>query len=88
VRDYAARTLDPLVGQSGFDFILDSAPRSPCAHRMLLGIPRRTSRRSATADEGSAGRGVMPEVDFGQASGSTRIRAYIDWRVEHPSDAS
>ncbi len=49
VRAYAARTLDPLVGQGGFDFIAIWGPRSPCAPSgCSLAFPRRTSRRFAT----------------------------------------
>ncbi len=40
VRDYCARTLDPLVGSGGFDFIADLAAEMPMRTiGMLLGIP-------------------------------------------------
>ena len=40
VRAFAARTLDPLVGQGGFDFIADLGTEIPMRTiGMLLGIP-------------------------------------------------
>jgi cytochrome P450 len=91
VRDYAARTLDPLVGKSGFDFILDLGAEIPMRTiGMLLGIPEEDQQAIRNnIDEGlRLEEGVMPEVDFSQGGGATDsdYGAYIDWRVEHPSD--
>jgi cytochrome P450 len=50
VREFCARSLDPLVGAGGFDFIRDLGAQMPMRTiGMLLGIPDPTRRRSATA---------------------------------------
>jgi cytochrome P450 len=90
VRDYAARTLDPLVGTGGFDFILDIGTEIPMRTiGMLLGIPEEDQQAIREhIDEGlRLEEGVMPEVDF-KAGNQTDADygAYIDWRAEHPSD--
>ena len=90
VRDYAARTLDPLVGKGGFDFILDLGTEIPMRTiGMLLGIPEEDQQAIRNnIDEGlRLEEGVMPEVDFSQGGATeSDYGAYIDWRVEHPSD--
>ncbi len=90
VRAYAARTLDPLVGTGGFDFILDIGTEIPMRTiGMLLGIPEEDQQQIRDhIDEGlRLEEGVMPEVDL-NAGGQTDADygAYIDWRAEHPSD--
>jgi cytochrome P450 len=90
VRDYAVRKLDPLVGQKGFDFILDLGAEIPMRTiGMLLGIPEEDQQAIRNnIDEGlRLEEGVMPEVDFSQGGATdSDYGAYIDWRVEHPSD--
>ncbi len=88
VRAYAARTLDPLVGQGGFDFIADLGTEIPMRTiGMLLGIPEEDQQAIRDhIDEGlRLEEGVMPEV-VAHDSASTDYAAYIDWRAEHPSD--
>src|ERR1700685_3987609 len=90
VRDYAARTLDPLVGQGGFDFIADLGTEIPMRTiGMLLGIPEEDQQAIRhNIDEGlRLDEGVMPEVDFSQGGATdSDYGAYIDWRIDHPSD--
>ena len=90
VRDYAARTLDPLVGKGGFDFILDLGTEIPMRTiGMLLGIPEEDQQAIRhNIDEGlRLEEGVMPEVDFSHGGQTdSDYGAYIDWRAEHPSD--
>jgi cytochrome P450 len=88
VRAYAARTLDPLVGQGGFDFIADLGTEIPMRTiGMLLGIPEEDQQ--ALRDQLDEGLrledGVMPEVTARDGA-STNYAAYIDWRAENPSD--
>ena len=67
VRDYAARTLDPLVGAGGFDFIADLGAEIPMRTiGMLLGIPEEDQQAiRAHIDEGlRLEAGVMPDVDL------------------------
>jgi cytochrome P450 len=91
VRAYAARTLDPLVGAGGFDFIADLGAEIPMRTiGMLLGIPEEDQQAIRDhIDEGlRLDAGVMPEVDATTAPGRTDsdYGAYIDWRAEHPAD--
>ena len=67
VRDYAARTLDPLVGRGGFDFIADLGAEIPMRTiGMLLGIPEEDQRaiRDHIDDGLRLDEGVMPELDL------------------------
>jgi cytochrome P450 len=90
VRAYAARTLDPLVGGGGFDFIADLGAEIPMRTiGLLLGIPEEDQQ--GLRDQIDQGLrledGVMPDVDYSVAqAGQSDYAAYIDWRAEHPSD--
>jgi cytochrome P450 len=90
VREYAARTLDPLVGTGGFDFIADLGSEIPMRTiGMLLGIPEEDQQAIRDhIDEGlRLDSGEMPEVDFEQGGQTdSDYGAYIDWRAQHPSD--
>jgi cytochrome P450 len=90
VRAFAARSLDRLVGQGGFDFIADLGTEIPMRTiGMLLGVPEEDQQVLRDhIDEGlRLADGVMPDppsatddrmsADYGE---------YIDWRKEHPSD--
>jgi cytochrome P450 len=49
VREFCARSLDPLVGAGGFDFIGDLGAQMPCARSACYwASPNRTKRPSAT----------------------------------------
>ena len=67
VRAYAARTLDPLVGTGGFDFIADLGAEIPMRTiGMLLGIPEEDQRgdpRPASTTGLRLDEGVMPDVE-------------------------
>jgi cytochrome P450 len=88
VQALCARTLDPLVGSGGFDFVADFG--SVIAMRvigMLLGIPERDQLdvhkyvEAATRNEP----GKPLEVDVSNFEGGMYAE-YIDWRADHPSD--
>jgi len=90
VRAFAARTLDALAEQGEFDFIADLGAEVPMRTiGMLLGIPEEDQEavrdridRSLRLDEGA-----MPELTtMASAGGAGDFAAYIDWRVDHPSD--
>jgi cytochrome P450 len=88
IREFCARTLDPLVGQGGFDFIRDLGAEMPMRTiGMLLGIPEEDQEAIRDRiDEGlRLEDGKMPDqsVNVGQAS---TFGDYIDWRAQHPSD--
>jgi cytochrome P450 len=89
VREFCARSLDPLVGSGGFDFIRDLGAQMPMRTiGMLLGIPEQDQEaiRDRIDDGLRLEEGTMPEVNFEEADHSSVFAEYIDWRAEHPSD--
>jgi cytochrome P450 len=90
VREFCARSLDPLVGSGGFDFVADLGAQMPMRTiGMLLGIPEQD--QVALRDRGNEGlrleAGEMPEMDLSRVDEMTEVFAeYIDWRADHPSD--
>ena len=92
VREFCARTLDPLIGAGGFDFIGDLGAQMPMRTiGMLLGIPEQDQEALRDRiDEGlRLEDGTMPDMSarYGnvedQAGG---FGEYIEWRSTHPSD--
>ena len=90
VREFCARTLDPLVGAGGFDFIKDLGAVMPMLTiGMLLGIPEED--QVAIRDRIDQGMRLpdddteVPTGDLAMA-GMELFSDYIDWRAEHPSD--
>jgi cytochrome P450 len=88
VREFCARSLDPLVGAGGFDFIRDLGAQMPMRTiGMLLGIPEEDQER--IRDRLDAGlrldEGVMPDREYNLQQGED-FSEYINWRAEHPSD--
>jgi len=89
IREFCARSLDPLVGSGRFDFVADLGAQMPMrVIGMLLGIPeeyQEAARDRANANlRTEAGKpmdataeNMMDGEFFGQ---------FIDWRAEHPSD--
>ena len=89
IREFCARSLDPLVGTGGFDFVADLGAQMPMrVIGMLFGIPeadQEAIRQSTDANlRTEAGRPM--EVSQDVTFGSDMFTDYIDWRVEHPSD--
>jgi cytochrome P450 len=90
VRRFCARTLDPLVGSDGFDFIADLGTQMPMRTiGMLLGIPE--DQQEALRDRIDEGlrleSGEMPESPIAQGrTGEDDFGAYVDWRAKNPSD--
>jgi cytochrome P450 len=91
IRAFCARSLDPLIGTGGFDFIADLGAQMPMRTiGMLLGIPEQDQEAlRESIDEGlRLADGTMPDAmsqDFIDQSGSA-FAEYIDWRADHPSD--
>ncbi len=89
VREYCARTLDPLRGTDKFDFIADLGAQMPMRTiGFLLGIPE--SDQEAIRDSVMSGlkleEGEMPNFQgYGDDAGS-QFADYIDWRANNPSD--
>ena len=91
VREFCARSLDPLVGSGGFDFIRDLGAQMPMRTiGMLLGIPEEDQEEIRDRiDEGlRLEEGTMPDLETAYSDGgqSDGFAEYIDWRAEHPSD--
>jgi cytochrome P450 len=95
VREFCARSLDPLIGTGGFDFVRDLGAQMPMRTiGMLLGIPEEDQEairdridEGLRLDEGQASAARDAERAARDAEASTQIFAdYIDWRAEHPSD--
>ena len=90
VRAYCARTLDPLIGAGGFDFIGDLGAQMPMrVIGMLLGIPEEDQQAIRDrADKGLELEGEgMPEVEAQNFAGGMEVfEDYLDHRVKHPSD--
>ena len=90
IREFCARSLDPLVGAGGFDFIADLGAQMPMRTiGMLLGIPEQD--QEALRDQMDEGLrlddGEMPDVDQYRDAGPTHaFEEYIEWRAVHPSD--
>jgi cytochrome P450 len=89
-RRFCARALDPLVGESGFDFIHDLAAEMPMrVIGMLLGIPEGDQEQIRDQiDEGmrlADGDAPGGRENLGPLDGSI-YADYIDWRADHPSD--
>ena len=92
VREFCARSLDPLVGSGGFDFIADLGAQMPMRTiGMHLGIPEEDQEAirdriddGLRLEDGSS----MPDTSYAaRADDQASIFAeYIDWRAEHPSD--
>jgi cytochrome P450 len=88
IREFCARSLDPLIGTDRFDFVGDLGAQMPMrVIGMLLGVPeedQEAARDFANAQmRTEAGKPMETSLDniatpdfFGQ---------YIDWRTEHPS---
>jgi cytochrome P450 len=92
IREFCARSLDPLVERGGFDFIADLGAQMPMRTiGLLLGIPE--ADQEALRDRIDEGlrltEGSMPDFDTALSDGTAAgegFADYIDWRATHPSD--
>ena len=88
IREFCARSLDPLIGAEEFDFIADLGAQMPMrVIGMLLGIPEKDNeavRDSVDANlRTEAGQPMHVSEDF---LPTDMYAEYIDWRADHPSD--
>src|SRR5437660_161486 len=90
IREFCARSLDPLVGSGQFDFIADLGAQMPMRTiGMLLGIPEED--QEALRDRLDSGmrlkEGAPPDPNDTLVSLADEAFAdYIAWRADHPSD--
>lgn len=89
IREFCARSLDPLVGTGRFDFVRDLGAQMPMrVIGMLLGVPEED--QEAARDFANA----QMRTEAGQPmefSAETMLNGeffgqYIDWRAQHPSN--
>jgi len=92
VREYCARSLDPLIGSGGFDFITDLGAQVPMRTiGMLLGIPEQDQEaiRDKIDDGLRLKEGAPPPADMHERlvkNQSGVFAEYIEWRAKQPSD--
>ena len=87
MRAYCARSLDPFVGEDGFDFVADLAEKLPMqVISMLLGIP--DSDQEAIRDSSTESMHTEPGQPMKVTTiGTPEMYAdYIDWRAANPTD--
>ncbi|TAL10018.1 MAG: cytochrome P450 [Chloroflexota bacterium] len=89
IREFCARSLDPLIGAGRFDFIADLGAQMPMRTiGMLIGIPEQD--QEAVRDSVDANlrtkAGKPMKVSQGEIASGAMFADYIDWRAEHPSD--
>jgi cytochrome P450 len=89
VREFCARSLDPLVGAGGFDFIADLGAQMPMRTiGMLLGIPEddQVAIRERIDDGLRLADGEAPTISYDPNRADTLFSDYLDFRERHPSD--
>ena len=87
IRDFCARSLDPLVGSGRLDFVADLGAQVPMRTiSMLLGIPE--SDQETVRDETTRSMRTKPgqPMQIKTVGNPDMYAEYIDWRAEHPSD--
>ena len=91
IREFCARSLDPLIGSDRIDFIADLGAQMPMrVIGMLLGIPEEAQEsvrdrtdanlRTEPGQPQDMSRGFDPGAAFGE------FNDYLDWREKNPSD--
>lgn len=89
IREFCARSLDPLVDTGRFDFVADLGAQMPMRTiSLLVGIPEEDQeaiRDHANAQIHTEAGKPMKMVSEGMDTGEI-FADYIDWRAEHPSD--
>ncbi|MFC5751903.1 cytochrome P450 [Actinomadura rugatobispora] len=89
VRDFCARTLDPLVGEKEFDLVKAVGIDMPMrVIGMLLGIPE--ADQEAIRDTGNEALRTEPGRPMDHQDGThfsnEMFRDYIEWRANNPTD--
>ncbi|MBK5289264.1 MAG: cytochrome P450 [Acidimicrobiia bacterium] len=89
IREFCARSLDPLVGTGGLDFVGDLGAQMPMRTiGMLLGIPEQD--QEAIRDRVDANlrteAGQPMQTSAADVLSGEMFADYIDWRADHPSD--
>lgn len=89
IREFCARSLDPLVGTGKFDFVNDLGAQMPMrVIGMLLGVPEEDQEAARDFANAQMRTEAGKPMDF---SAETMLNGeffgqYIDWRAQHPSN--
>jgi len=88
IREFCARSLDPVVGSGRFDFVADLGAQMPMRTiGMLLGIPEQDQESVRDAVDARLRTEAGQPMEYSERGLSGEMFAeYIDWRAEHPSD--
>jgi cytochrome P450 len=89
IREFCARSLDPLVGGDGFDFIADLGAQMPMrVIGMLLGIPEEDQEFVRDRSDAALRTKAGEQMKFSQEKFATGeiFAEYIEWRAKNPSD--
>ena len=88
IREFCARSLDPLVGAKEFDFVTDLGTQMPMrVIGMLLGIPEQDQEAVRERVDANLRTEAGQPMEVSENFVPTDMFAeYIDWRAEHPSD--
>ena len=89
VRDFCARTLDPLVGTERFDLIAELAADMPMrVIGMLLGIPEENFEKVREGADSffATDPGGKMKLESAPVMSIPVLNEYLDWRIDHPSD--
>jgi cytochrome P450 len=89
LREFCARSLDPLVGSGRFDFVADLGAQMPMRTiGMLLGIPETDQEavRDKVDRDLRTDAGKPMEVSEDNFVSGEIFDEYIEWRAAHPSD--
>ena len=88
IREFCARSLDPLVGAEEFDFIADLGAQMPMrVIGMLLGIPEQDQEAVRDRVDANLRTEAGQPMEVSENFVPTDMFAeYIDWRADHPSD--
>jgi len=89
IREFCARSLDPLVEARELDLIKDLGAQMPVrVMGLLFGIPEKDLDRVREGTDANlrTTAGEAMQVDENPSFGSEMYEEYIDWRMENPSD--
>ena len=88
IREFCARSLDPLVGAEEFDFVADLGAQMPMrVIGMLLGIPEQDQEAVRDKVDANLRTEAGQPMEVSENFVPTDMFAdYIDWRADHPSD--
>jgi cytochrome P450 len=91
IREFCARSLDPLVGAAEFDFIADLGAQMPMrVIGWLLGIPEKDQESVRDKVDANlrteAGQPMEVSDNSHNIVPTAMFAEYIDWRADHPSD--